>query len=85
MMSSLTDILYDYLMQTEYEALQADEAYQREKDARDALERAFLETLTPQQRRVFNLYEEQEGVLASLEGQHRFTGTLALVRQLRAL
>lgn len=84
-MSELTDLLYDYLIQTEYEKLQTDAAYQREKAVRDALEQALTDTLTPQQRRLFSLYEEQEGVLASMENQHRFTGTFSLLRQIGSL
>ena len=47
-MNSLTDLLYEYLLDREYERLLTDDGYQQQKDARDRIERALLATMTPQ-------------------------------------
>ena len=78
-MNSLTDLLYEYLLNREYDRLLTDDAYQQQKDTRDRIERALLATMTPRQRQLLILYEDQENALTAIVNRRRFSETIALL------
>lgn len=84
-MNSLTDLLYEYLLDREYERLLTDDGYQQQKDARDRIERALLATMTPRQRQLLILYEDQENALTAIVNRRRFSETIVLLRRFTLL
>ena len=62
----LTDILYQYLMETQYEELKGDETYQEAKAERDRREGALLETMTELQQQMYYACIEQNNLLSNL-------------------
>jgi|MucameStandDraft_1065616.scaffolds.fasta_scaffold153626_2 hypothetical protein len=84
-MNSLTDLLYEYLLNREYDRLLTDDAYQQQKDTRDRIERALLATMTPRQRQLLILYEDQENALTAIVNRRRFSETIALLRRFTLL
>ena len=78
----LTEVLSQYLYEIQYEELKADAAYQTAKAARDQTIENLLDTMSPEQTRLFHTYMEQAAYLDVLELQHFFAHcTLLLMPQ----
>ena len=69
----LTDILSQYLFETQYEELKTDEAYQAAREEKIAAERELIAAMTPKQRRLFHSCMEKVNYLNALELRHFFS------------
>ena len=68
----LTEILSQCLYK-QYEELKTDAAYQAAQEASHQAEKALLDTLTPEQTKLFDTYIDHTSRLDSMELQHFFS------------
>ena len=66
----ITDIISQYLYEIQYEELKTDTAYQAAKTARDQTIVSLIDTMSPEQIRLFHAYMEQTNYLDVLELHH---------------
>ena len=81
-MTEYEECLYQYIMDNKFRALYDDREYITLSRIRRDAERALEATLTPEQKRLFDAYMEEEAAVSSLELRHVFQITLALSFQL---
>jgi len=81
-MNEYAKCLYDYLMENGFKKFTATPTYISVSNAYIREEKAFLQMLTPEQKKQFFRYQDQEACLEEISMQHLFVETLRLVRGL---
>jgi len=69
----ITDILFQYLHEVQYDKLKTDTAYRAALAAKNQAIEALSETLSPEQVRLFNAYTEQANHVDALELNNFFS------------
>lgn len=77
-MRDYEECLYQYIMENKFQEIYHDREYVALRGIRNDAEQALSDTLTREQRRLFNTYTEQENVVGSVELRHIFREALLL-------
>ncbi len=77
-MRDYEECLYQYIMETKFQEICNNREYIALRGIRQDAEQALSDTLTGDQRTLFNTYAEQENAVGSVELRHMFREALLL-------